>query len=522
MITFLKPPEFPFIAFSQKNEIVERLIEIINVHEHNLNVYKDENERLKGIIAELQNAPKKPKIKPSSIEKPSSQKKPRPNETKESKKDRLAIHEQRILKPQEIPLGSVFKGYRTYLVQDIILSPHNTLFKLERWQSPDGHYLSVPLPQEYDGYHFGPQLRVFILQQYYQARVTRPKLLQELHDWGIEISAGELNAILLDYTPSMEKELEDVIKSAFEKSSYIQTDDTGARHKGKNHVCTHIGNHLFTYLHTGTSKSRLHFLELLNREGSYQTNEACRDYLRQHGSLKLIQVVNHEREYNKLELEKFLSEEQNLGPNQLRTLREALIVGSLAERRRDIIILSDGAPQYKVLNHASCWVHAMRLLEKERPLRGEKAEEILAKLRFLYHNLKRYKERPSVLFKKRLSAYFDQICDLRVGSKAFDSALERFFLNKQDLLKVLDNSEIPLHNNLSENDLREYVVRRKISGGTRSDMGKKSRDVFCSLLKTCMKLEVRFWQFLIKKILNPSSLSLGKIILIKSDAKALG
>ena len=31
---------------------------------------------------------------------------------------------------------------------------------------------------------------------------------------------------------------------------------------------------------------------------------------------------------------------------------------------------------------------------------------------------------------------------------------------------------IPLHNKLSEGDIREYVTRRKISGGTRSDTGR--------------------------------------------------
>lgn len=70
MVTFLKPPEFPFIHFSKRNDVVKILEEIIDVYEHNIKVYKDENERLKGIIAELQNAPKKPEIKPSSIEKP--------------------------------------------------------------------------------------------------------------------------------------------------------------------------------------------------------------------------------------------------------------------------------------------------------------------------------------------------------------------------------------------------------------------------------------------------------------------
>ncbi|OWK24529.1 hypothetical protein AJ87_21620 [Rhizobium yanglingense] len=33
-------------------------------------------------------------------------------------------------------------------------------------------------------------------------------------------------------------------------------------------------------------------------------------------------------------------------------------------------------------------------------------------------------------------------------------------------LKVLEHPDIPLHTNASENDIRSFVTRRKISGGT--------------------------------------------------------
>jgi len=35
-----------------------------------------------------------------------------------------------------------------------------------------------------------------------------------------------------------------------------------------------------------------------------------------------------------------------------------------------------------------------------------------------------------------------------------------------------------------------------VSGGTRSDEGRKCRDTFISLKKTCRKLGVPFWQYL--------------------------
>ncbi len=81
-----------------------------------------------------------------------------------------------------------------------------------------------------------------------------------------------------------------------------------------------------------------------------------------------------------------------------------------------------------------------------------------------------------------------------------DIALKRIYRNKSELLLVLKRPDVPLHNNLSERDIREYVKRRKISGSTRSDMGKQCRDTFTSLKKTCRKLGISFWQYLKDRI----------------------
>ena len=59
---------------------------------------------------------------------------------------------------------------------------------------------------------------------------------------------------------------------------------------------------------------------------------------------------------------------------------------------------------------------------------------------------------------------------------------------------------IPLNNNLSENDIRQYVKKRKISAGTRSDAGRRCRDTFLSLKTTCRKLGVTFWRYLRDRI----------------------
>ena len=72
--------------------------------------------------------------------------------------------------------------------------------------------------------------------------------------------------------------------------------------------------------------------------------------------------------------------------------------------------------------------------------------------------------------------------------------------SKHELLLVLERSDIPLHNNLSEQDIREYVKRRKVSGSTRSEEGRRCRDTFASLKKTAIKLRVGFWDYLLDRI----------------------
>ena len=77
-----------------------------------------------------------------------------------------------------------------------------------------------------------------------------------------------------------------------------------------------------------------------------------------------------------------------------------------------------------------------------------------------------------------------------------DRLLARLHRQRDALLRVLERPEIPLHTNGSENDIRAFVTKRKISGGTVSEQGRIARDTMLGLMKTCAKLGVSFYQFL--------------------------
>ena len=88
------------------------------------------------------------------------------------------------------------------------------------------------------------------------------------------------------------------------------------------------------------------------------------------------------------------------------------------------------------------------------------------------------------------------------------------------ILRVLERPEVPLHNNGTESIIRTYVQKRKISGSTRSAAGRRCRDTFTSLKKTCRKLGISFWQYLKDRILSRGQVSRLADVIRKRAAEA--
>jgi len=116
---------------------------------------------------------------------------------------------------------------------------------------------------------------------------------------------------------------------------------------------------------------------------------------------------------------------------------------------------------------------------------------------WFYRSLKEYKLAPSPQQAQVLRDRFDRVFKRRgTGYVMLDRLLRRLFRHKDALLRVLDRPEIPLNTNASENDIRTFVTKRKISGGTVSDNGRDARDIMLGLAKTCMRLKLSFYEFL--------------------------
>ncbi len=91
---------------------------------------------------------------------------------------------------------------------------------------------------------------------------------------------------------------------------------------------------------------------------------------------------------------------------------------------------------------------------------------------------------------------FDPIFTRKTTYQMLNQLLKRIYHKKSELLLVLERPEVPLHTNGSETDIRDFVKKKKISGGTRSDEGRRCRDTFASLKKACRKQGISFWQYL--------------------------
>ena len=193
----------PPIPEEEKSPIVIQLLAIIEQQAGIIQKHSEQIQQLKDEIARLKKQPPRPKIKPSSLGKKKKDKstKPkgkRPGSKKRHKTAELEIHKTKPIELEYIPDGSEFKGYRDFVVQDIVIEPCNTRFRLKVYETPDGGYVTGKLPAYLNNEHFGPTLISFILYQYYHCHVTQPLLLEQIDELGIDISKGKLNNIIIE------------------------------------------------------------------------------------------------------------------------------------------------------------------------------------------------------------------------------------------------------------------------------------------------------------------------------------
>ena len=514
-----KLPSLPDIPESEQTPTVKALLGLLEECIQIIQKQGEEIGQLKDEVRVLKGEKKRPPFKPSQLDeetekvrkKNSGKSGKRPGSNKRSKNAKLVIHEEVVIQPtQDIAHGARFKGYRNFVVQDLKIQSHNTRYRLARWITLDGETLTGQLPKALNGQHFGPHLISYVLYQHHHCQVTQPLLLEQLREWQVDVSPGEINALLSANKNDFHREKGEILSIGLRTSGHVTVDDSGARHQGSNGYVTHIGNDAFAWFQSTPSKSRINFLELLcSIDPGYRMNSQAQAYWQRQRLPKTPQdLLTHNPIHHVANAAAWESHLDQLGIISMRHRRiatEGALLGNLLHNGRcqNLVIVSDDAGQFHLLRHALCWVHSERLVHTLIPLNDGHREDI-AKVRSeiwdLYGNLKDYKDQPTDRNKKELINRFDEIFQQKTRYECLNRTLKRIHANKSELLLVLDRPDIPLHTNGSEGDIRDYVKKKKVSGGTRSDLGRQCRDTFISLKKTCRKQNISFWQYLLDRL----------------------
>ena len=353
------------------------------------------------------------------------------------------------------------------------------------------------------------------------------KIRKNLEDWGIFISAGTVNDILNNLPEDFAADLASARSAALKKCSQIHVDDTGAKFSGKNYYTFVVSNRFYTAYSTGPEKNRWSAAgAITGGDQRFVINNPAVTFIAQ--KLKKPQLTNYfskmksERVYTRDEVEKLLEDTPlELDKRQKDFVRTGFALGALRSRQLGPpinFIVSDDAPNFVdlVRNHQLCWVHEIRkykLCEVFKRIESETLEKLVTEWRAFYGLLLEFKEKRTRELRVKVREEFRRICSIRTLVKPLDDQLKRTWENREGLLLCLKYPQLPLHNNQAERDIRERVIKRKISLQNRSLKGMQSWDLMLSLASTCRKINLSFWKYLEDRISQKEAIPyLGKVV----------
>lgn len=492
----------------------------------------DLEEKLAGLqdeIRRLKGEKKKPKIKPantSDLNPP-----PKKNRSKKDKKKNLEVDEEVEIDvdTETLPSDAKFIGTRNVVIQEMIIKRRNIKFIIKRYYSKElGKVIEGQVPEEFKGREFGPQLISFILYQHYKNRVPHKKIIEMLFDWGIEISAGTVCSILNNLKEDFNDDLKSARNAAIKKCSQVHIDDTGAKCNGQNGYTFGVSNQYFTMYDTRFEKNRWAAVgSLLGGEQAFLVDKDAISFIAKKLKKPKISVffsmMKEKIKYTRIEFENLFTDPifEDIRKGQRDIIRTACAISALRKNQlgpRIRFLISDDGTNFVDLikNHQLCWVHEIRkykLSEVYKKIEFKALDELVLEWQVFYKRMKDFKLNPTDVLREKIRFEFDRITSTKVWVRALDEQLARTKKKRKKLLLFLTYPQLPLHNNLSENDLRERVIKRKISLQNRSVEGMKAWDLMLSLASTCRKLNLSFWRYLEDRISHREVIPyLGKLV----------
>ena len=426
---------------------------------------------------------------------------------------------------EQLPPDARKNGHRQVSIPTIELKVGRIVLNIERYYSVSlNKTYEAEIPEQFKDYKHSPQARALIFELYYGLGVTENKILKFLHDKGFPISEGKISEILTEGTDIelFHTEKDEMFAAAVTHSTYLQIDDSGARVNGKNHYCTVLCNLFCSLYFIRQRKNRLTVIELLfgNNDIHFLFDKNAIDYLEtKQLPNKYRQVVSDnfsDQLFSRPQIDNELTQLLPRLPVRYKNLiLEATAISyyhTLPKEKQLETLISDDAKQFQGITekHGLCWIHGDRLFKKLTPClkyNQKLVDNTRNDIWNFYQKLKQYKDDPKNENKQLLADEFEAIFSTKSDYDDLTKRKELTLANKDKLLLVLEQPEIPLHNNIAELAERLFVIKRKISTQTRSNNGTRAWETMLSFYDTCRKLGVSYSKFLYDRINRNNKMS---------------
>ncbi len=481
------------------------LLNLIEGQNKELEKLKQENQLLKDENNHLKGEQGKPNFKAKTTvnQNISSEKERRgEREDKDKKKKKrnkrkkdLIIHDEKMVRLDKsgLPEDLQFKGYVDTVVQGIKFEAYNVNYKREKYYSPSTQKTYIaPISSEFYSY----ELQVLIIELHFSCNMSEPKILELLNRVGVVISAGTISNIILNNGKEQAVEREAVKKAGLSVSQYVQTDTTGCVENGVEKQSHNFNSACFSVFYTTADRKRVTIIDILRDSQTrlFALNGEFFDLVNEKNisecNINYLKCYAGNQLLTKKEIEDILSSFPENGALYTQLYDLAYIAGYHSEEGYPItwILLTDDASIYDciALIHALCWVHEGRHFKKLNPLVPnfkDALDTFLTQFWDFYRLLLDYKQAPS----EEYAALLEQ-------------KIEMTYKKKEELLVVIKYPFVPLHNNESELAARKITRQRDVSFQTKNKDGTLARDVFFSIISTCKKLGVNFYEYLLDRI----------------------
>jgi regulator of replication initiation timing len=515
MLSGFKPQEIEELEGARQAIVaVLNLVEELKQENQEL---RAENQRLRDEINRLKGEQGKPEIKAdkSKAKDVSSEEERRTPKSwsKGRKLNKIVVHweEKLSVDKSELPADAQFKGYEDAVVQDIRLEANNIRFVKEKYYSPSQQrtYLA-PLPAGYVG-EFGPGVRALVLTLYYASNMTEAKIAEFLGHIGVFISAGQISNVLIKNQDAWHGEKAAVWRAGLASSSWQHIDDTSTRVNGENQHCHVVCNPLYSAYFTRPAKDRLTVIGLLQEGDSLnflltaQTPAWLDIFKTPLWVQRLIRTWPQNELLTHAQMDALLARDAGSlnDQQQARILEAAALTAYHKQNHLPIVttLISDDAAQFQHVTQrqALCWIHEGRHYKKLTPFvdhHRQLLEDFQTQFWDFYHELQGYQENPSPAEADRLRVEFGTLFRTTTGYQGLDQRIAKTLAKQDRLLEVLDQPQLPLHNNPAELAARQRVRKRDISFGPRTSDGVAAWDTFMTLSETAKKLGVNFYAYL--------------------------